>query len=92
GDILILEALLNSDPLPHLPNQKDYFLAIHNDLKVIEPKEDKSSNDEPPEVELKDLPTHLEYAFLGDNNKWPSSQILKTSNRLENYRHKGYRP
>nr|GEY93810.1 reverse transcriptase domain-containing protein [Tanacetum cinerariifolium] len=41
------------------------------DLKVIEPKEDKSSNDEPPEVELKDLPPHLEYAFLGDNNKWP---------------------
>nr|GEY47422.1 reverse transcriptase domain-containing protein [Tanacetum cinerariifolium] len=22
-------------------------------------------------VELKDLPPHLEYAFLGDNNKWP---------------------
>nr|GEW11348.1 reverse transcriptase domain-containing protein [Tanacetum cinerariifolium] len=71
GDILILEALLNSDPLPPLPNQKDYFLVIHKDLKVIEPKEDKSSNDEPPEVELKDLPPHLEYAFLGDNNKWP---------------------
>ncbi|GJZ58786.1 reverse transcriptase domain-containing protein [Tanacetum coccineum] len=30
---------------------------------------DKSSIDEPPEVELKDLPSHLEYAFLeGDNN------------------------
>nr|GEZ29019.1 reverse transcriptase domain-containing protein [Tanacetum cinerariifolium] len=71
GDILILEALLNSDPLPPLPNQRDYFLAIRKDLKVIEPKEDKSSNDEPPEVELKDLPPHLEYAFLGDNNKWP---------------------
>nr|GFC58477.1 reverse transcriptase domain-containing protein [Tanacetum cinerariifolium] len=71
-DILILKALLNSDPSPPLPNQKDYFLVIHKDLKVIEPKEDKSSNDEPPEVELKDLPPHLEYAFLGDNNKWPS--------------------
>nr|GEW72883.1 reverse transcriptase domain-containing protein [Tanacetum cinerariifolium] len=71
GGILILEALLNSDPLPPLPNQKDYFLTIHKDLKVIKPKEDKSSNDEPPEVELKDLPSHLEYAFLGDNNKWP---------------------
>nr|GFD51240.1 reverse transcriptase domain-containing protein [Tanacetum cinerariifolium] len=52
GDILILEALLNSDPLPPLPNQKDYFPGIHKDLKVIEPKENKSSNDEPPEVEL----------------------------------------
>nr|GEX31525.1 hypothetical protein [Tanacetum cinerariifolium] len=68
--ILILKALLNSDPLPPLPNQKDYFLGIHKDLKVIEPKEDKFSNDEPPEVELKELPPHLEYTFLGDNNKW----------------------
>nr|GEU34175.1 reverse transcriptase domain-containing protein [Tanacetum cinerariifolium] len=71
GDILILEALLNSDPLPPLPNQKDYFPKIHKDLKMIEPKENKSSNDKPPKVELKELPPHLEYAFLGDNNKWP---------------------
>nr|GEW09094.1 reverse transcriptase domain-containing protein [Tanacetum cinerariifolium] len=70
-DILILEALLNSDPSPPFPNQKDYFPEAHKDLKVIEPKEDKSSNDEPPEVKLKDLPPHLEYTFLGDNNKWP---------------------
>nr|GEX71697.1 reverse transcriptase domain-containing protein [Tanacetum cinerariifolium] len=59
------------DPLPPLSNQKDYFPEVHKDLKVIEPKENKSSNDEPPEVEHKDLPPHLEYAFLGDNNKWP---------------------
>nr|GEX04785.1 retrovirus-related Pol polyprotein from transposon TNT 1-94 [Tanacetum cinerariifolium] len=70
GDILILEALLNNDPEP-LPNQGDYFLEVQKDLKVIEPKENNSSNDEPPEVELKVLPPHLEYAFLGDNNKWP---------------------
>nr|GEW64068.1 reverse transcriptase domain-containing protein [Tanacetum cinerariifolium] len=70
GDILILEALLNNDPEP-LPNQKDYFPKAHNDLKVIEPKNDKSSDDEPSEVELKELPPHLEYAFLGENNKWP---------------------
>nr|GEV83452.1 reverse transcriptase domain-containing protein [Tanacetum cinerariifolium] len=55
GDILILEVLLNSDPEP-LPNEGDYFLKVHKDLKVIEPKENnKSSDDEPPEVELKDL-------------------------------------
>nr|GFB19985.1 reverse transcriptase domain-containing protein [Tanacetum cinerariifolium] len=72
GDLLILEALLNSDPSPPLPNQKDYFLEVPKDLKVIEPKEnDKSLNDEPPKVELKDLPPHLDYAFLGENNKWP---------------------
>nr|GFC09789.1 reverse transcriptase domain-containing protein [Tanacetum cinerariifolium] len=70
GDILILEALLNSDPEPPLPNQKHYFPKAHKDLKVVEPKNDKSSDDEPPEVELKELPTHLEYAFLGENNKW----------------------
>nr|GEY31238.1 reverse transcriptase domain-containing protein [Tanacetum cinerariifolium] len=71
GDILILEALLNSDPETPLPNQKHYFPKVHNDLKVVEPKNNKSSNDEPPEVELKELPPHLEYAYLGENNKWP---------------------
>nr|GEV47762.1 reverse transcriptase domain-containing protein [Tanacetum cinerariifolium] len=69
-DILILETLLNSDPEPPLPNQKHYFPEVHNDLKVVEPKNNKSSDDEPPEVELKELPPHLEYAFLGENNKW----------------------
>nr|GEU59075.1 reverse transcriptase domain-containing protein [Tanacetum cinerariifolium] len=71
GDILILEAFLNSDPLPPLPNQRDFFLEIHKDLKVIQPKDNKSSVEELPEVELKELPPHQEYVFLGDNNKWP---------------------
>ncbi|GJX36657.1 reverse transcriptase domain-containing protein [Tanacetum coccineum] len=69
GDILILEALLNSDPSPP-SNQGNYLPEIRKELKVIEPK-DKSSIDEPPEVELKDLPPHLEYEFLEDNNKLP---------------------
>nr|GEY97347.1 hypothetical protein [Tanacetum cinerariifolium] len=43
GDILILEALLNSDPEPPLPNQKHYFPEAHNDLKVVEPKNNKSA-------------------------------------------------
>ncbi|GJR62393.1 reverse transcriptase domain-containing protein [Tanacetum coccineum] len=77
GDILILDALLNSDPLPS-PNQGDYLPGIQKDLKVVEPK--KSSveyatsyepKDEIPEVELKELPPHLEYAFLEENNKLP---------------------
>ncbi|GJW19088.1 hypothetical protein Tco_0026524 [Tanacetum coccineum] len=34
GDILILEALLNSDPLPS-PNQGDYSPEIQKDLKVV---------------------------------------------------------
>nr|GFC42978.1 reverse transcriptase domain-containing protein [Tanacetum cinerariifolium] len=69
GDILILEALLNNDPEPP-SNQKDYFPSVLKDLKVVEPK-NQSSDDVPPEVELKELPPHLEYAFLGDNEKWP---------------------
>nr|GFC53187.1 reverse transcriptase domain-containing protein [Tanacetum cinerariifolium] len=69
GDILILEALLNNDPEPP-SNQKDYFLSVRKDLKVVEPK-NQYSDDVPPEVELKELPPHLEYAFLGDNEKWP---------------------
>nr|GEY62931.1 reverse transcriptase domain-containing protein [Tanacetum cinerariifolium] len=59
GDILILEALLNDDPKPP-PNQKRYFLEAHKDLKVVEPKNNKSFDDEPPKVELKELTPHLE--------------------------------
>nr|GFA46755.1 RNA-directed DNA polymerase homolog [Tanacetum cinerariifolium] len=62
GDILILEALLNNEPEP-LSNQKDFCPTLHKDLKVIEPKT-QPEKDEPPEVELKELPPHLEYAFL----------------------------
>nr|GFB83594.1 hypothetical protein [Tanacetum cinerariifolium] len=46
-DILILEAFLNNDPEP-LSSQKDYFLSVRKDLKVVEPK-NQSSDDEPPE-------------------------------------------
>nr|GEY58699.1 reverse transcriptase domain-containing protein [Tanacetum cinerariifolium] len=60
GDILILEELLNSDPLPPFPNQRDFLPEIYKDLKVVEPKNNKSSNDEPPEVKLKELPPQLE--------------------------------
>nr|GEY62040.1 hypothetical protein [Tanacetum cinerariifolium] len=70
GDILILEALLNNDPEP-LSNQKDFFPTLHKDLKVFEPKNQSFEEEEPPKVELKELPPHLEYAFLGDNEKWP---------------------
>nr|GEW24196.1 reverse transcriptase domain-containing protein [Tanacetum cinerariifolium] len=62
-DILLLEEFLNDDPSsPPLPLQE---------LKVIEPTNEKSSIDEPPMVELKDLPPHLEYAFLEGDDKLP---------------------
>ncbi|GJZ50402.1 reverse transcriptase domain-containing protein [Tanacetum coccineum] len=70
GDILLLEAILNSDPSPP-PNQGNYLPEIREDLKICETNNDKSSVNEPPEVELKDLPPHLEYAFLEGNDKLP---------------------
>nr|GEY71545.1 reverse transcriptase domain-containing protein [Tanacetum cinerariifolium] len=61
GDILLLEEFLNDDPSsPPLPPQE---------LKVVKPKNEKSSIDEPPVVELKELPPHLEYAFLEGDDK-----------------------
>ncbi|GJT51420.1 reverse transcriptase domain-containing protein [Tanacetum coccineum] len=55
GDIPLIEEMLNKDPYSPLPP---------NDLKCEELKSVKSSVDEPSELELKDLPSHLEYAFL----------------------------
>ncbi|GJT55136.1 reverse transcriptase domain-containing protein [Tanacetum coccineum] len=60
-DIYVLEQLLNDDP----------FQLPPMDLKQSEVTEAKSSIEEPPELELKDLPSHLEYAFLEENDKLP---------------------
>nr|GEY74076.1 DNA-directed DNA polymerase [Tanacetum cinerariifolium] len=61
GDILLIEKLLNEDPC-QIPLM---------DLKVAEESKEKSSIEEPLELELKKLPSHLEYAFLEDSNKLP---------------------
>ncbi|GKB35042.1 reverse transcriptase domain-containing protein [Tanacetum coccineum] len=71
GDILLLESILSSDPSPPPPNQGNYLPEIQKELKIYEAKTDKSSIDEPPEVELKDLPPHLEYAFLEGDDMLP---------------------
>nr|GEZ04657.1 reverse transcriptase domain-containing protein [Tanacetum cinerariifolium] len=59
----------------HLGIAISYFLRkptlFSNELKACEAKTIKSSIEEPPEVELKDLPPHLEYAFLEGDNKLP---------------------
>ncbi|GKC44005.1 reverse transcriptase domain-containing protein [Tanacetum coccineum] len=70
GDIILIEAYLNDDPSPP-PNQGNYLPEIQKELKVCEVKTDKSSIDEPPEVDLKDLPHRLEYAFLEGDDKLP---------------------
>nr|GEW12510.1 reverse transcriptase domain-containing protein [Tanacetum cinerariifolium]GEW14202.1 reverse transcriptase domain-containing protein [Tanacetum cinerariifolium] len=65
GGILFLEKLLNEDP----------FQLLLMDLKLAEETKGKSSIEEPPELELKELPSYLEYAFLEESNKLPISDI-----------------
>nr|GFA62401.1 reverse transcriptase domain-containing protein [Tanacetum cinerariifolium] len=60
-DIRLIKKLINADPCSLPPM----------DLKLAEESKEKSSVEEPPELELKDLPSHLEYAFLEDSNKLP---------------------
>ncbi|GJY65701.1 reverse transcriptase domain-containing protein [Tanacetum coccineum] len=62
ADILFLEKLLNDEILKDLPLKE---------LKDDEIKTTKSSIEEPPELELKDLPSHLEYVFLEGTSKLP---------------------
>nr|GEZ70851.1 reverse transcriptase domain-containing protein [Tanacetum cinerariifolium] len=69
GDILSLEAILNSDLSPPLLNHEQSVPSFKEQLKACKAKTIKSSIDEPLEVELKDLPPHLEYAFLEGDNK-----------------------
>ncbi|GKG14269.1 hypothetical protein Tco_0353869, partial [Tanacetum coccineum] len=66
GDILILEAILNSEP-----NHEQYMPGGRKELKICEAKTVEPSINEPPEVELKELPPHLEYAFLEGDDKLP---------------------
>nr|GEX42343.1 reverse transcriptase domain-containing protein [Tanacetum cinerariifolium] len=61
GDICLIEKLLNDDPF-QLPLMY---------LKQGEVAKAKSSIEEPPKLELKDLPSHLEYAYLEGVDKLP---------------------
>nr|GEY98252.1 hypothetical protein [Tanacetum cinerariifolium] len=49
GDILLLEAILNSKPLPPLLNHEQYLPSFKKEPKVCEAKTIKYSVDEPPE-------------------------------------------
>nr|GEW16969.1 hypothetical protein [Tanacetum cinerariifolium] len=71
GDILLLDSFVNDDPSLTPPNQGNYLPQVQKELKICEAKTNKSSIDEPPEVELKDSPSHLEYAFLEGDDKLP---------------------
>nr|GEU93563.1 hypothetical protein [Tanacetum cinerariifolium] len=76
-DILYLEKLLNEDPSPNLPPVKT------GDLKQVDATMTKPSIEEPPKLELKELPSHLEYAFLDGTDKAENLTADHLS-RLEN--------
>nr|GEX93722.1 reverse transcriptase domain-containing protein [Tanacetum cinerariifolium] len=61
GDICLIEKLLNNDP----------FQLPLMDLNQEEVAKAKSSIEEPPKLELKYLPSHLEYAYLEGIDKLP---------------------
>ncbi|GJT69851.1 reverse transcriptase domain-containing protein [Tanacetum coccineum] len=77
-------------------------------LKICEANRENSSVNEPPELELKDLPPHLEYAFLEGDDKLPVIiakdlkdeekaaliEVLKSHKRAIawNFRYQGYQP
>nr|GEW64301.1 retrovirus-related Pol polyprotein from transposon TNT 1-94 [Tanacetum cinerariifolium] len=56
-DIALIEKLLNEYPSPNHPPKKN------KDLKQADVTMAKPSTKEPPDLELMDLPSHLEYAF-----------------------------
>nr|GFA37202.1 reverse transcriptase domain-containing protein [Tanacetum cinerariifolium] len=61
GDICLTEKLLNKDP----------FQLPPMDLKQREVVKEKYSIEEPSKLKLKDLPSHLEYAYLEGIDKLP---------------------
>nr|GEV70078.1 reverse transcriptase domain-containing protein [Tanacetum cinerariifolium] len=67
GDILYLEKLLNENS----------FQLPPMDLKQAEETKAKSSIEEPHVLELKELPSHLEYAFLEETDKLPKISDIK---------------
>nr|GFB00169.1 reverse transcriptase domain-containing protein [Tanacetum cinerariifolium] len=65
GDILYLEKLLNEDSSLNLPRVKT------GDLKQVDATMTNPSIEEPLKLELKELPSQLEYVFLEGMNKLP---------------------
>ncbi|GKB44878.1 reverse transcriptase domain-containing protein, partial [Tanacetum coccineum] len=64
GDIRLIEELLNNE----IPNDLPPPLIM---FEMNETEKIKASIDDPPDLELKDLPPHLEYAFLEGTSKLP---------------------
>nr|GEV33038.1 reverse transcriptase domain-containing protein [Tanacetum cinerariifolium] len=64
GDILLLEAFLNDDPSLPPPNQGNYLPEVCKELKICEAKSNKSSMDEPPELNEATCKEHFSLPFM----------------------------
>nr|GEZ03020.1 reverse transcriptase domain-containing protein [Tanacetum cinerariifolium] len=74
-EVLEVDAFLAIEDDPTSSEVDQSYLDPEGDILLLQAflnaKSDKSSIDEPPEVELKDLPPHLKYAFLEGDDKLP---------------------
>nr|GFA58146.1 reverse transcriptase domain-containing protein [Tanacetum cinerariifolium] len=70
-----VDTFLGLEDDPNSPEFNPFYYDPEGDILLLEAilntKTVKTSVDEPPEVELKDLPPHIEYAFLEGDNKFP---------------------
>ncbi|GKF45973.1 hypothetical protein Tco_0135775, partial [Tanacetum coccineum] len=73
GDILLLEAILNSEPSP--PLQGNYFSETKKDLKIYEANHENSSVNEPPELPV------IIAKDLKDEEKAALIEVLKSHKR-----------
>nr|GFA52571.1 reverse transcriptase domain-containing protein [Tanacetum cinerariifolium] len=78
SDFLLFEeadAFLGLEDDPNSPEFNSFYYDPEGDIlllkAILNTKTVKSSVDEPPKVELKDLPPHPEYAFFEGDNKFP---------------------
>ncbi|GJV19639.1 hypothetical protein Tco_1368659 [Tanacetum coccineum] len=70
GDILILEALFNNDPLPY-PNYGDYLPELQKDLKVVEPQKlhsNMSTHMKPQVLKIPEVETKKSYLRISSIN------------------------
>nr|GFB06606.1 hypothetical protein [Tanacetum cinerariifolium] len=65
------DAFIAIDDEPISSNIDATYYNPEGDILILEALLNNDPNHKPPEVKLKELPPHLEYAFLGDNGKWP---------------------
>nr|GFA83060.1 reverse transcriptase domain-containing protein [Tanacetum cinerariifolium] len=71
GNLTPYDDPIVSTTSPTLTPFADSDFQLFEEADAFFAKTFKSSVDEPPEVELKDLPPHLEYVFLEGDNKFP---------------------